>query len=699
MSIRPFMPSLVLQELFNETHDTDFSSDFRAIIVSIQNTALVLIFQGRKIEGSDQENNPRLLGNLSIESMSILLSRKFIPHFYTSTRATFTGSHHFAALHVQFKPQGTQDTPAIEQAFRTHGTTFYRGDYALTRLPDSWVNFNDLEGLKFTITQPFYVEVRAHQQDQSLFDLQKKEIEEASTELLRMKQKELQLIGKRSDLEGKKADRVKSQTNTQDLDRQLLALNGQLEGARKSMQEKTSAFSKLMLQPPANAASGPVLRALTRLSVCQLQDACGHMALAFGTLFKLNEVYFHAKQTLLHEDFSSSLKQRKVKFFESWVKYLKTHYVHIVHTLGEESKADVAQERLKGVTEDLTCLTESLALKTHFLAGGTSFPTASRFLSGANGNFLTSLREEIQKREEKLSQFIFSSMMDLVSFNPQNYLADSLLNFSEAAQIFDLALEELGLIDVSVQGEQRYLSSLEYAKKRAVIDDQISDLSCVAFIELLQKNISSPLLPAIKDRVRAKLPLVTMMKALNSPAPTLLAPYAKKRKTIMDTYNAFMGLLGGSDYSAMQSKWGECKRAIDDLLADLPRTKTPYTAKYLPTLSNFQKTLPDSFPHAKIVSDLKKELKEPDDLMKIGEAASFLKQLPENTTESSALFKHLEERALLHFRATLRDFPKLKVRHWLAQPHESRLQIQKHIYWPRQGNDPYYKANETHIPI
>jgi len=698
-SVQPtnFHPELTLRELLCVQGSMDVSLDFQALVLTVQDHALVLIFQGKKIEGSSQESQFLFPKNVSVQAMSIMVSKKFIPHFFSSTNASFTGSYNFAALVMTPSDLKPSSKDELETAFQTDGTPFYTEKCKCVRLPDRWVNFNHLGGLKFSLQLPCYMEIRAHQRDQNLFDGQKREIKAETEELVSMKEKELQLIDKKGSIESQIAELVKANQEHSDLDRQLAAVIDLIKKTAESIKLKSQSFSALIQRPPIHAASGPVLRVLTKLPVTQFQEAGEQLALAFSSVLKLNETHFNSQLVMLHENFPKPLKDKKVHFFTKWLSFLETNHVNIVVDVAVVNSENLSADQLSNAKEHLTVIGEALALQDHFEAGLAANPTARYFLTNANNAFVSSLRTEVKSREAKLEQFIFNSICALLKHDPQNYLSDCLVYLFERCEITDQLLLALGLIDPTKSGEQKYLSSLDYARARAFADDQITSLSFVSLLYLLEANVASPLLPVLSERVKANIPVIPMTRVLGSNVPALFASFTAKRERVIDTFNQLVVLIQAQD-PMRQTKWLECKQAIQDLLIDLPANKTPFAGSYDDTLAIFLRALPNGSPEHKKTAELKKALKG-DDLMKIGDLASILVQLPQNTVVTTALLQHLINRALSHLKSTLVAFPKLKVRNWVARVSDQQLIIRKHIYWPKQGSDPFYMANETHLPL
>src|SRR3569832_47097 len=98
-----FSPSLHLRTLLYQQDEGD-SDTFHAFVISVAQSALVIIFKGAVIEGSDRDGSFAFPKTLSVQTTSITVSKKLLPHFFIPTNASFSGSYLFAALHVMYSP-------------------------------------------------------------------------------------------------------------------------------------------------------------------------------------------------------------------------------------------------------------------------------------------------------------------------------------------------------------------------------------------------------------------------------------------------------------------------------------------------------------------------------------------------------------------------------------------------------------------
>ncbi len=695
-----FNPSVHLRELLRKENDNDASFDFQALVVSVAQSALILIFQGKPIQGSDRCGYFMFPRALSVETTSIVVSKKLLPHFFTPTNASFSGSYLFAALHVTPSLIADSTFSQLEAAFKKPDVPFYQRQNRYVRLEDRWVDFNHLEGLKFFIALPFYIEIRAHQRDPKLLDLQTVEIETLGRQIQSDRSKQLQLTDTISELKAQKTDLEKRKQDSSALQQKIISLEAELAKMKEALKKKLEEYSKLVQTPPVHAATGPVLRALAERSITQYQEAGEQLATALESTRKLGSQYLQAEEGFLHETQSLPLRNRQMDFFKQWVLFLQTNYIHIAPVFTGSSKTAVAKENLGIVQEHLEVLAQSLLLLDQFEAQSKNFPRAAHFLSNARNNFRSQVLQEIQRREKALSSFILGAMGELLRLDPIKYLTDALLYYYEMRTIFDMRLKELGRIDPRKEKAEKYLAPLDYANERALLDDQIHLLSFIAFTSILATELAHPLLPVVQEEIIITPPKPPALSILQTKAPELFSPIAGKIQRVLDTYKAFEESIPSSDVKTLQQKWVQCKQAITSLEQDLPKVPQPFAGSYDTTLAQLLQALPATMAaERKKVTDLKKELKNSEDLLKIGELAVSLSSLPQNTLQTTALLDHLRVRSLLFLSSALSDFPKLQLNQWVLKRHEQQLSIRDHLHWPSDKTDPYYMANETHIPV
>ena len=575
----------------------------------------------------------------------------------------FAGSKPLIAFKIEYfenlLPAGSNAHDAILDLNKS----YHEKNMSLQRIPNSWVSFNALEGLKFCHSG---FEIRVHSPENSLLEKQKKELETISNKALKIKIRQLKLQQK---LEEARRNKNASQIET---------FSGQLKSVDAELKPVGASFQATLDQNNSNAAIHPVLRGIyeSQLDQAGLKQHAVQMLFAIKALAR--QYLLNAR--VLQNCHNTPLEKSKIRFLEKALSSISPHLPSI-EPAPEPDSGDMPNYMQE--------LKDLLAYRVNFLALNASNQNATKWISDQQHALLDNLQQKVDELEQKLDGHVENRLDTLCrkDFNKHGEMA--VLMMLERAEVLDEALEEKGLLEIN-SGVKSYVTPLEYDQQRTMFDQQLNILLCSLLLNLLcDKELDS------ENPLHVKLLEVTNVSIMQEhPFYTCLNDDLKK---IVSDY--------AGEIDQLKNAWHELwkETAIDKMNAartnalSLEAFRKKLVEEKEKLSSNPNATFPSSIPN-----ELKPDIKAYKQAKKTPTKGNLLRTAAIGHKHRSvdAWFEEQAFQGLDLMISIIDSLGSLTARRYLCQKNHSIVPI-KHFFWKGATymDDPHYKANETHIPI
>lgn len=515
----------VLEKAFDSLSKEGYVQSLQLIMIKVHKSCLALVGQVKLHHGGAHEGSPIFTNSIEVLVSSIGTRCQVIPNCFSqakSLKSTFYGSHYFAAFKITYHDAVQPNAADFPKALADPNALYVHENFTLQRIPDHWVPFNQIEVLKFFENFPPYLEIRVHQREKNLIEEQRRELEDASKAIMEVKQKQLQIIDKKSEADGEKKEFEKQllspnlseseqQKLKKDIDRlnqRLSTLDKQLKDAEQLIKKNGDKFTTVVNQKIINASHTPILRVLAQSEMSEIKPKFQQLLLCLSESVALTQNHFPEVFCTFIPTCSEGIKQKKLSFLKEWMTFLDTHYIQTVDKITTENlyrkekkpakilitKEALAQENLQSMHKNLQTLEQLVQIEADFLNILQKHPLGEYLLSNENRSYLERLRAQMKSLEENLDGFIHSTLDQLIHRNEQQYIFDALRFYHQRMGFLNHRLYEDGMIDSSLLGKERYISANDYAEERSLLDRHRVFLSYSIFLALLSTDPSHPTL-------------------------------------------------------------------------------------------------------------------------------------------------------------------------------------------------------------
>jgi hypothetical protein len=299
----------VLEKGFDSLPQGGYVQSLQLIMIKVHKSCLALVGQVNLHHGGAHEGSPIFTNSIEILVSSIGTRYQVIPNCFSQAKnlnSTFYGSHYFAAFKITYHDVVQPNAAVFSRALADPNSLYVHENFTLQRIPNQWVPFNQIEGLKFFENFPPYLEIRVHQREKSLIEEQKRELEDASKAIMEVKQKQLQIIDKKSEAEAEKKEFEKQllspnlseseqQKLKKDIDRlnqRLSSLDKQLKDAEQLIKRNGDKFTTVINQKIINASHTPILRALAQSEMSEIRHKFQQLLLCLSESVALTRNHF-----------------------------------------------------------------------------------------------------------------------------------------------------------------------------------------------------------------------------------------------------------------------------------------------------------------------------------------------------------------------------------------------------------------------
>ncbi len=722
-----------LETAFETLPDKGNVEPLNALIIKVDNSFLALIGNLNLRQNSCYEKFPIFANLIGMATFPFINHSDPFSYLSQSSPTTFYGSHHFAAFKIEQHKEIALPDEDFATTIANPSLSFRLPNYSIQRIPDQWVDFNDIKGLKFHCNFPPYMEIRIHQRESSLVKEQKKITNDALDEIRKNKEKQVELLDKRSRFEESKTELQKQLVPNMDATEEL-ELKNKIENVQQKIESITEQLNLIesrnqqLLKSSSlldntnqvNAFCSPVLRALTEDSLTSRNALIYQLIHCYSEIYGLTKDHFDLG--FLADVFSTfdplipaEIKKDKIHFFTKWINYLSKTFQN-EYNFGKSQKH---LGELKGFLEQ----------EQAFINLTEKHKETQGLLSNENRSYLLKIRKEMNNCERLLDGYIYSKIENFIRLEA-NHLAGIVLQFFvQKICHLDKMLECKGLLNPDKAGEQRYNTDREYSEKRSYLDRYVSLLSYCAFVKFLPENSSNErkllmFLNAVRIKVPTaenvvyseNLPIISLLSKCKSP---LVELFGGSIEGFLNKYEEFDQMIfsSGTDIDSMRAKWNECSPYLMQINSTIEslRQNTPCAvtgAEFEDIFKNLFKIVEPSSVISKDFQDLKKNRKKKNDLIELANEALQLKgkleAVIQGEKDAQKLSVYSRVNALLdrvfldgmeHLQKAVKDFPLLRSRMWLSS--NKHYQWERHLYWPTESEsgDPFYSHNHTHISI
>lgn len=748
----------VLESGFSSLPQEGYVQSLQLIMIKVHKSCLALVGQFKLHHDGTHEGFPIFTNSIEVLVCSIGTRCQVIPDCFSQAKnlnSTFYGSHYFAAFKINYHDVVQLNAVDFSIALADPNALYVHENFTLQRIPDQWVPFNQIEGLKFFENFPPYLEIRVHQREKSLIEEQRRELEDASKAIMEVKQKQLQIIDKKSEAEAEKkefekqllfpslseSEQQKLKKSIDRLNQCLSTLDKQLKDAEQLIKKNGDKFTTVVNQKIINASHTPILRVLAQSEMSEIRPKFQQLLLCLSESVALTRNHFPEAFCTFIPTCSEGIKQKKLEFLNEWMSFLDTHYIQTVQAITTENlyrkekkpaevlvtKEALAQENLQSMHKNLQTLEQLVHLEADFLNILQKHPLGKYLLSNENRSYLERLRAQMKSLEEKLDGFVHSTIDQLVHRNEQKYIFDAFRFYHQRMDFLNHRLQEDGLVDPTLLGKERYISANDYAEERSLLDSHRVLLSYSIFLVLLSTDPSHPALPLFHQDIREgvthpkspihldNLPLISLLRICQQP---FFVPFDSDLKAFVSGYEELNQIIRSESTTLgqIQQKWERCRESLDKMYQSLQLISSQLNAfvqkeDYDTIVTNLFKQLDKTSSFYKQTVDFKKCLGKSNPIEQTNLAQRLRNELNklllgEKDSDKIKAFENarfLSERVMLDgiqlLNEAISGFPKLNLRTWISFD-DRRYQLKKHIYWPteREG-DPFYRSNNTHISI
>lgn len=147
----------VLERGFDNLPQWGYVQCLQLIMIKVHKSCLALVGQLKLHDGGAHEGFPIFTNSIEILVSSIGTRCQVIPDCFSQAKnlkSTFYGSHYFAAFKITYHDAVQPNAADFPIALADQNALYVHENFTLQRIPDQWVPFNQIEGLKFLKTFP-----------------------------------------------------------------------------------------------------------------------------------------------------------------------------------------------------------------------------------------------------------------------------------------------------------------------------------------------------------------------------------------------------------------------------------------------------------------------------------------------------------------------------------------------------------------